>query len=155
MIQFRRVSLSKTKRDNSDFVVPALFYRSTLEGRYDIIVDPNYISTKDLITLRGYRVSEDSKYIAYQYSTNGSDWTEIRVVRLGYDDHLDDHLVGVKHSNIEWKDDGFYYSAYPKKDQFDKTLGVLLIVSATVVFEGHNGFIEQAVGRRLTPYRAD
>lgn len=109
--------------DNSDYVVPALFYRSTLEGRAEIIVDPNYISTKDLITLRSYNVSADSKYLVYQYSTNGSDWTEIRVVRLDFGDHLDDHLVGVKHSNIVWKDDGFYYSTYPRKDQFDKTLG--------------------------------
>lgn len=109
--------------DHSDFVVPALFYQNYLEARPEIIVDPNYISSEDVITLRNYRVSNDSKYLAYQYSRNGSDWTEIEVARLEFADRLDDHLVNVKFSNIAWKDDGFYYSTYPRTDQFDATLG--------------------------------
>ena len=105
------------------YTVPALFYRNYLEANYELLVDPNYISTKDLITLTGYWVSKDSKYLAYQYSRNGSDWAELKVINLETAQHIADHLVDLRFSNIAWKDDGFYYSTYPRSDQFGKAVG--------------------------------
>ncbi len=106
-----------------DVSLPALFYKRNLNLYSEKIVDPNYISAKDQIRIRGYSVSKDSKYLAYQFSRNGSDWTEIRVVNLKTKDHLDDQLVNVKFSDIQWKGDGFYYSKYPRGDKFSPTLG--------------------------------
>lgn len=93
--------------------VPALFVQKTLSEDPTILVDPSFISTKDNILLKGISVSGDSKLLAYQYSRNGSDWGEIRLVSVGTGIEKNDHLSNVKFSNIAWKDDGFYYSAFP------------------------------------------
>jgi prolyl oligopeptidase len=112
-----------SSRGNMDLVVPSLLYRNYLEANYELIVDPNYISRTDLVRIKGYWVSKDSKYLAYQFSRNGSDWAELKVVRLHDAQHIDDHLVNLRYSNIAWKDDGFYYSTYPRTDQFGKAVG--------------------------------
>jgi prolyl oligopeptidase len=103
--------------------LPALFYKQNLNLNSELLVDPNYISSKDQIEIEGFSVSKDSKYLAYQYSRNGSDWVEIKVVNLDNRDHLVDHLVDVKFSNIAWKGNGFFYSKYPRNDKFSPTMG--------------------------------
>lgn len=108
---------------NSKFYVPALFYRNYLEARPEILVDPNFISAKDQITLKGYWVSGDSKYLAYQFSRNGSDRAELNIVKLGNGQHTNDYLEGLRYSNVAWRGNGFYYSTFPKTDQFGKAVG--------------------------------
>jgi len=95
--------------------VPAIFCRNSMRGEPYILVDPNFISSKDKISLRGYSVSKDSRLLAYQFNRNGSDWGEIKVVNIKTGIHKDDHLKNVKFSNIAWKDDGFYYSRFPEQ----------------------------------------
>ena len=76
----------------NDLSVPALFYQTSLRASYSILVDPNYISGKDRIMLKGYWASKDSKLLAYQFNRNGSDWTELKVVSLNSGNHKKDHL---------------------------------------------------------------
>jgi prolyl oligopeptidase len=95
--------------------LPALFYQKAINDSPSIIVDPNFISSSDNILLKGYSVSGDSKLLAYQFSRNGSDWGEIKVVNLRTGSHRNDHLKRVKFSGISWKDDGFYYSTFPEQ----------------------------------------
>lgn len=102
--------------------VPALFYQKSMRENPTILVDPNFISTKDHISLMDYSVSLDSKLLAYQFSRNGSDWGEIKIINLNTEIHLKDHLKNVKFSRIAWKDNGFYYSRYPEQG-LDKTSG--------------------------------
>lgn len=102
--------------------VPALFYQPSLKADPAILVDPNFISSKDNIMLKGYTVSMDSKLLAYQFGRNGSDWGEIKIVNIKTEKHLNDHLTNVKFSNIAWKDDGFYYSRFPEQG-IDQTSG--------------------------------
>jgi prolyl oligopeptidase len=102
--------------------VPALFYKTSLNSSQEILVDPNYISYTDKIIIKGYYVSKDSKYLAYQFSRNGSDWAEVKVVSLNDATHLNDHLKNLKFSNLEWVGDGFYYSTYTQDGKFGKTL---------------------------------
>ena len=97
--------------------VPALFYQKSLKSDPSIIVDPSFISARDNIMLKGYSVSGDSKLLAYQFSRNGSDWGEIKVVNLKSGNHKNDHLTGVKFSGISWKANGFYYSAFNKNEE--------------------------------------
>lgn len=106
-----------------DVSLPALFFKRNLNQYSEIIVDPNYISAKDQIRIKGYSVSKESEYLAYQFNRNGSDWTEIKVVNLENKDHLKDHLVDVKFSGIQWKGNGFFYSKYPRRDKFSQTQG--------------------------------
>jgi prolyl oligopeptidase len=102
---------------------PALFYRSSYNTSPSIIVDPDYISMKDEIKLKGYAVSKDSKLLAYMFNRNGSDWAEIKVVSLQNGIHKADHLTGVKFSDVAWLGDGYFYTTFPQEEQFSETHG--------------------------------
>lgn len=96
--------------DNS---VPGLFIQHTLKSQPTILVEPKFISNKDIIRLKNYEVSSDSKHLAIQYSRNGSDWGEIKIINIATGNYKKDHLTHVKFSNIAWRGNGFYYSTYP------------------------------------------
>jgi len=103
--------------------VPALFYKTKINLNSELLIDPNYISKKDKIRIKGYWVSKDSKYLSYQFNRNGSDWTEIKIINLSNKCELKDHLKNIKFSDIEWKDNGFFYSKYPRSNKFSPTFG--------------------------------
>ena len=103
---------------NNNFAQPSIYKQNRFNQDPSLIVDPNYISRKDVISLRGLTVSLDNKYLAYQFSRNGSDWREIKVVGLNGQGHLRDHIVGSKYSGLEWKGNGFYYITYPNDGKF-------------------------------------
>ena len=107
----------------NDVGEPALFYQTKLTYDSEILVDPNYISKKDRIKLRGYSLSGDSKYLAYQFSRNGSDQAEIMIMSMEHKENLNDHLKGIKFSGMSWKDDGFYYSVVAQDGQFGEIKG--------------------------------
>jgi prolyl oligopeptidase len=102
---------------------PAIYIRNSLRDDPSILVDLNFISTKDNIMLKNYSVSLDSKYLAYQFSRNGSDWNEIKVMNINTRVHTKDYLKNVKFSAIAWKDDGFYYSVFPPDNRVEKLQG--------------------------------
>ena len=89
-----------------------------------ILIDPyNDISRKDKISISSYSVSKNSDLLAYQYTRNGSDWHEIGVVRLPSGKHLEDHLTGVKFSDLAWQGNGFFYSVFDQEGKFGQTSG--------------------------------
>ena len=102
---------------------PALFYQPAFNRRSLVIIDPDFISLKDEILIRQYRVSKDSKLLAYQFSRNGSDWLEAQVVSLQTGLHKKDHLLGLKFKDLAWLGDGFFYSTYFQDSQFGVTSG--------------------------------
>ncbi len=79
------------------------------------VADPrDYLqSGHDRVSIRGYAVSDDNKYIAFGLSHQGSDWREIRVRTLYPFGDMPDIIKWVKFSNIEWYKDGFFYQRYP------------------------------------------
>lgn len=101
--------------------VPALYQASTINTQFDLLVDPNFISRKDKIRLNYIKASRDSKLLAYQYSRNGSDWTEVNVVSTTTGTQTKDHLHNVKHSSIAWKNNGFFYAKYDSTNKFAAT----------------------------------
>lgn len=101
---------------------PAIFVRNSLNGEPRIIIDPNYISHKDKIAIQGIEVSKNSKYLAYEFGRNGSDWAEINVTEIE-GSPLKDHLINVKFSNIAWQGNGFFYSQYPATHTLQRTEG--------------------------------
>jgi prolyl oligopeptidase len=103
--------------------VPALYVGDDLTGgNFRVIVDPNFISGKDKISIKDYEVSQNSKYLAYEFSRSGSDWAEIEVTKMD-GQQLKDHLTNVKFSNIAWQGDGFFYSSYPQVNGMGVTQG--------------------------------
>ncbi len=108
-----------------------LMVADTPDGEGRALLDPNTLSKDGTVSLAGYEPSEDGKLIAYQLSSGGSDWQEIRVREVATGKDLDDHLRWVKFSGISWARDGsgFYYSrfdappegqALTRKNEFQK-----------------------------------
>jgi len=76
---------------------PGLYYQESINGQPILLVNPSSISRKDNIRIGSYQLSKDAKYLAYQFNRDGSDWAEIKVVRMN-GSHTKDHL---KKSNFQ------------------------------------------------------
>ncbi|MEA3316731.1 MAG: prolyl oligopeptidase family serine peptidase [Bacteroidota bacterium] len=96
-----------------------MYIQDDLEEEARVILDPNKLSEDGTVSLSGYSISKDGKYMAYSVAKAGSDWNEIFVKKIKSGKILDDHIKWVKFSNIAWHNNGFYYSGYkaPKDGQ--------------------------------------
>ena len=95
-----------------------LMSASSLDGKPELLLDPNTLSDEGTVSLANWAPSEDGKHLAWAISRGGSDWNEIRVRDVASGKDLDDHLKWVKFSGISWLPDGsgFYYSRYDAPD---------------------------------------
>ena len=95
-----------------------LMSASSLDGKPELLLDPNTLSDEGTVSLANWAPSEDGKHLAWAISRGGSDWNEIRVRDVASGEDLDDHLKWVKFSGISWLPDGsgFYYSRYDAPD---------------------------------------
>lgn len=89
-----------------------LFVQEGLTGTPKVLLDPNALAADGTVSLGGLAVSKDGKYLAYSINRAGSDWSEIYVMEIASGKKLQDEIKWVKFSDIAWKGDGFYYSAY-------------------------------------------
>ncbi|KAL7155572.1 hypothetical protein ABFS83_03G084000 [Erythranthe nasuta] len=99
-----------------------LYVQDNLDGKPEVLLDPNTLSADGTVALSEYAVSEDAKYLAYGTSSSGSDWVTISVMRI--DDKIiePDTISWVKFSSISWTHDskGFFYSRYPAPEDGEK-----------------------------------
>ena len=100
-----------------------LCYQKSPEGQTMKLIDPKRISKKDRIEINDFSLSADSKWLAYQFSRNGSDWSELNVISMPDGKPLNDHLTGLKFSDIAWLNDGFFYSTVNQDGYFGETHG--------------------------------
>ena len=135
---------------------PALYYQTKFDGEPKLLVNPREISQEDNIVLKDYKVSGDSKLLAYEYSRNGSDWCEVQIISLKKKIHYDDHLTRLKFANIAWLGNGFFYSTWTQDGKFSMTRGQQVFYhrigtnqqSDSLIFERKNNSL--AVFRYLT-----
>jgi len=92
-----------------------LYMQHALNGKPEVLLDPNTLSEDGTIALISQSFSEDGKLMAYSTSKSGSDWQEVRIRRVDEDSGFADVVQWVKFSNIAWKHDnsGFYYTCFP------------------------------------------
>ncbi len=90
-----------------------LFIQKGLDGKPEVLIDPNKFSEDGTTRLGAFALSKDGKYAAYGISRGGSDWQEYHVMEVASRKVLSDTLSWVKVSGIAWQGDGFYYSRYP------------------------------------------
>ncbi len=89
------------------------YVQKGLDGKPEVLIDPNKWSEDGTTQLSGFELSKDGKYAAYGVSRGGSDWREYHVMEVASRKVLPDTLKWVKVSGMAWQGDGFYYSRYP------------------------------------------
>ena len=98
-----------------------LYKMDTLDGKAEVLVDPNQWSADGTIALGGTAFSDDGKWMAYGVQTSGSDWRSWKVMNVETGESLDDELNWIKFGGVSWTSDsqGFYYSRSdePKADE--------------------------------------
>lgn len=88
------------------------YIQKGLDGKPEMLLDPNTFSTDGTSRLGAFSVSKDGKYLAYGISQGGSDWQTYHVMEVATKKPLPDLLEWVKVSGLSWQKDGFYYSRY-------------------------------------------
>ena len=92
-----------------------VLYRSKGEDAPEVFLDPNKFSDDGTTSMSGLSFSEDGSLLAYQVSEGGSDWRKIIVINTTIKEQVEQALVDVKFSGIDWLgNEGFYYSSYDK-----------------------------------------
>jgi len=95
----------------------SVLYRvASLDGRPEVLLDPNKFSKDGTIALAQAAVSPDGRTLAYGITVSGSDWREWKFLDIESRAELTDHLLWSKFSGISWSKDakGVFYSAYEK-----------------------------------------
>ncbi|KAF8377751.1 hypothetical protein HHK36_031136 [Tetracentron sinense] len=92
-----------------------LYVQDNLDGKAEVLIDPNGLSEDGTVALRISSISEDAKYLAYGLSSSGSDWVTIKVMRVDDKKSEPDTLLWAKFTSISWTHDskGFFYNRYP------------------------------------------
>lgn len=94
-----------------------LYVQEGLTGTPRTLLDPNTLAADGTASLGDLTISKSGKYVAYTINRAGSDWSEIYVMEIETGKQLTDEIKWVKFSNIAWKGEGFYYSAYDAPKQ--------------------------------------
>jgi len=92
-----------------------LYIQDKLEAEAQVLLDPNKLSEDGTVALSISEVSENAEFLAVGLSASGSDWVNIKVIRVADKTTEPDSLSWVKFSSITWTHDnkGFFYSRYP------------------------------------------
>ena len=98
---------------NASNTTPSLYYKKGINSKYYILVNSSTLSAKDKIDIDYYKVSKNNTHLAYQYNRNGSDWHEIRVVKIDKKRHYQNVLKHTRRTGIFWWNNGFFYKKYP------------------------------------------
>ncbi len=92
-----------------------LCVKKGLEGKEEVLIDPNKLSADGTVALQATAMSKGRKYFGYAVSASGSDWQEIYIMDFATKKLLNEKLEYVKFTGISWAgDDGFYYSGYDR-----------------------------------------
>jgi prolyl oligopeptidase len=93
-----------------------LYRQKGLDGKPELVIDPNKLSTDGTTRLGAFSLSKDGKYAVVGLSKGGSDWQEYQIMDLATKQYLPEKIEWVKISGAAWQGDGFYYSRYPKPE---------------------------------------
>jgi prolyl oligopeptidase len=93
------------------------FVQKGLNGKPEVLIDPNKFSTDGTSSLSGFSLSKDGKYLGYGISKGGSDWSEYHLMEIATRKVLPDTISWVKVSGMAWAGNGFFYSRYPAPEK--------------------------------------
>lgn len=91
-----------------------LYIQKGLDGKPEVLIDPNKWSEDGTVRLGAFSLSKDAKYAVVGISRSGSDWQEYQVMEVATKKMLPDLIKWVKVSGASWAGNGFFYSRYPE-----------------------------------------
>ena len=92
-----------------------VLYRKQEGTDEEVFLDPNTFADDGTTSLAGISFSKNGKTAAYSISEGGSDWRKIIVMDALSKTIIEDTLVDIKFSGVQWKlNEGFFYSSYDK-----------------------------------------
>jgi prolyl oligopeptidase len=96
-----------------------LYVADSLDAEPRVLLDPNLLSEDGTVSLAGWVVSQDGRWLAYGLADGGSDWQRWKVREVATGQDLSDDLQWVKFSHTSWTEDsqGFFYSRYDAPEQ--------------------------------------
>ncbi len=97
----------------------SIYYSKGSRSEFEKIISSNSISNKDQIIFTDLTPSKNGRFLAYQYSRNGNDWKEIKIVQIKKRHYFKETLKNTISSEIYWYGQGFFYKKYP----FDSAQG--------------------------------
>ena len=77
-----------------------LTLQDELDGKAEVLLDPNTLSKDGTFALSTYSISEDGNYIAYGLSESGSDWVSIHVMNVTNQQPMPDKLSWVSNRHL-------------------------------------------------------
>lgn len=101
----------------SEFHTSAIGIRTSINSAPRILVQSPEVDKSSMIRIEELYASADSKYLAYEFSRNGSDAKEIKIVDLRTEKELPDHIVGSRYGDVCWLGNGFCYSSWDRKSE--------------------------------------
>jgi prolyl oligopeptidase len=94
-----------------------LYIQKGLEGKPEVLIDPNTWSKDGTSILTVFSPSKDGKLAVFGVSRAGSDWQEYNVLDLTTRKPRPDKIEWVKVSSVAWFGNGFFYSRYPQPEK--------------------------------------
>ena len=94
-----------------------LYRQKGLDGKPEIVIDPNKFSVDGTTGLGAFSLSKDGKYAVVGKTKGGSDWRTYYIMDMKTLQYLPDSLEWVKVSGATWQGDGFFYSRYPTPEK--------------------------------------
>jgi len=91
-----------------------LYKRNKNQKIGSVLIDPNKLSKDGSKALGGIYFSNDNNYLGYSLNISGSDWQELKILKLDDGSLFNEELKWVKFSGMEWFKDGFFYKKYPE-----------------------------------------
>lgn len=113
-----------TKNDGLQNQSP-LYTVKSLNEEPKLLLDPNKLAEDGTVSMAGYDITEDGKFMAYGLAASGSDWQEWRVRDIETGQDQADLVKWVKFSGASWSHDGkgFFYSRYDEPKQGEELKG--------------------------------
>jgi prolyl oligopeptidase len=113
-----------TRRGDRSFYVrrhadkeKAIYYvREGKDGVEQVLLDPHALSKDGSVSISGFSVSRDGRFVAYKLSRNNSDAATLYVLDVATRENLPvDVIEGARYAQASWTPDssGFYYTGLP------------------------------------------
>lgn len=101
---------------------PNIFFKYGAKGKYVPFLRSSLFSSSGDTNISNLRTSGNNEFLAVQYNQNGSDWNDIKIVKIDDKLILNDHIKNTKFSDINWYKNGFFYTEYPNDSIIGKTV---------------------------------